>query len=163
MVNPTMPTDPVDPPYAGREGLIGRFAAEAWDHLWPWSRAGFQRQRAVQAAGVALGVAASVMWIVAAMGRLEAGAVIGWWFGWSVFEVIVRLGAKPYVKEGPGGAPLPRRFGDGYDLLRVFQESPDRCGAVPFAEELRPAHCLSATRTLRYQGYAARTMKRFVF
>ena len=46
---------------------------------------------------------------MAALGRLEAGAIIGWWFGWSVFEVIVRLDAKPYVKEGPWWGHLYRR------------------------------------------------------
>ena len=101
MVNPKMPTEPMDPPYAGKTGIVGRLGAELCDHLWPWSRTGFQRQRAIQAAGLALGLAASVVWVLAAMGRLDAGAIIGWWFGWSVFEVVVRLGAKPYVKEGP--------------------------------------------------------------
>ncbi len=101
MVDPRMVTDPVEPPYAGARNVLNRLAAEAWDHLWPWSRSGFQRQRALQGAGLALAVATSVVWVLAAMGRLEAGAVIGWWFGWSVFEVVVRLGAKPYVKEGP--------------------------------------------------------------
>ncbi|THF60862.1 transcription regulator [Pseudothauera rhizosphaerae] len=100
MVNPTMPTDPVEPPYAGH-GALGLIAAEVWDHLWPWSRTGFARQRTLQAAGLALAAGATVMWVLAALGRLDAGAVIGWWFGWSVFEVIVRLGSKPYVKEGP--------------------------------------------------------------
>ena len=27
--------------------------------------------------------------------------MIGWWFAWSVFEVLVRLDAKRYVKDGP--------------------------------------------------------------
>jgi len=101
MVDPRMPTDPVSPPYADASSLPARLAAEAWDHLWPWSRSGFRRQRALQAAGLALGLAASLMWLIAALGHLAAGAVIGGWFGWSVFEVAVRLGAKPYVKEGP--------------------------------------------------------------
>ncbi|AUL99721.1 transcription regulator [Zoogloeaceae bacteirum Par-f-2] len=100
MVNPTMPTDPVEPPYAAR-GPLGRVAAEVWDHLWPWSRDGFSRQKAIQTAGLALAAGATVMWILAAMGRLDAGAIIGWWVSWSVFEVLVRLGSKPYVKEGP--------------------------------------------------------------
>ena len=60
--------------------------------------------------GVSVGaIAATVAWVLAAMGRLEAGAIIGWWFGWSVFEVIVRLDAKPYVKEGPWWGHLYRR------------------------------------------------------
>ncbi|MBL8444037.1 MAG: transcription regulator [Zoogloeaceae bacterium] len=101
MVDPRMLTDPVEPSYAKSGSLIRRLTAEAWDHLWPWSRSGFERQRALQAAGLALALAASVAWVLAAMGRLEAGAIIGWWFGWSVFEILVRLGSKPYVKEGP--------------------------------------------------------------
>lgn len=100
MVDPKMPTDPMSPPYAA-SGPTGWAAAEAWDHLWPWSRAGFQKARALQAGGLAIGLAASVVWILAAMGRMEAGALIGWWFGWSLFEVLVRLDSKPYVKEGP--------------------------------------------------------------
>ncbi len=101
MVDPRMPTEPVALSYADDRSLPARLAAEVWDHLWPWSRAGFERQRTVQAAGLALGLAASAVWVIAALGHLAAGAVIGWWFGWSVFEVVVRLGAKPYVKEGP--------------------------------------------------------------
>ncbi len=100
MVNPTMPTDPATP-YPHRDSALAILGAEIWDHLWPWSRQGFQRQRAIQAASLALALAASLAWVLAAMGELPAGAVIGWWFGWSVFEVVVRLGSKPYVKEGP--------------------------------------------------------------
>jgi hypothetical protein len=101
MVNPMMPTDPATPPYAESRSVAGLFLAEMWDHLWPWSRAGFQQQRAIQAAGLALAVAATLVWVLAAMGQLHVGAVIGWWFGWSAFEVVVRLGSKPYVKDGP--------------------------------------------------------------
>lgn len=104
MPNPTMPTDPVQPPYAAG-GRFATLAAELWDHLCPWSRQGFRHPRAawraLQGAGLALALGATTMWVLAALGRLEAGAIIGWWFAWSVFEVVVRLGAKPYVKEGP--------------------------------------------------------------
>lgn len=101
MVNPMMPTDPYEPAHAARPGILRWLASEVWDHLWPWSRDGFQRQRALQGGGLALGLAATVVWILAALGHVEAGALIGWWFGWSVFEILVRLGSKPYVKEGP--------------------------------------------------------------
>jgi len=105
VVDPRMPSDPVQPPYAAESSLLRHIAAEVWDHLWPWSRSGFRHQqthiRALQAAGLALAVAASLVWVLAAMGNLGSGVVIGWWFGWSVFEIVVRLGAKPYVKEGP--------------------------------------------------------------
>ncbi len=110
LIDPSMTTDPVEPPYAHR-GALAVFAAEAWDHLWPWSREGFRRRAALSAAGLALALAASLMWVFAALGQLQAGAVIGWWFGWSVFEVIVRLGAKPYVKDGPWWAGRYRKAG----------------------------------------------------
>jgi hypothetical protein len=101
MIDPRSMTEPVTPPYAGG-GALARIGAEIWDHLWPWSRSGFQRQRAIQAAGLAFALAATLAWVLAAMGNnLAPGAIIGWWFGWSVFEVAVRLGSKPYVKEGP--------------------------------------------------------------
>ena len=111
MVDPRMPSEPFEPAHATGDSVWHWLAVEAWDHLWPWSRAGFERQRALQAAGLALGLAASVVWILAALGQLQAGALIGWWFGWSVFEVLVRLGAKPYVKEGPWWGRRYRRAG----------------------------------------------------
>jgi NosR/NirI family nitrous oxide reductase transcriptional regulator len=36
-----------------------------------------------------------------AMGTLSSGAIIGWWFGWSVYEVLIRLSGRRYVKDGP--------------------------------------------------------------
>lgn len=109
MVDPKLMTDPIQPPYASNRNPLVVLAAEVWDHLWPWSHRGFRRHRALQAAGFALAVAASIVWILAALGRLEAGAIIGWWFGWSVFEVMIRLGSKPYVKEGPWWGRCYRR------------------------------------------------------
>jgi len=100
MIDPRSMTEPVTPPYAGG-GALARIGAEIWDHLWPWSRSGFQRQRTIQAASLAIALAATLVWVLAAMGDLTPAAIIGWWFGWSVFEVVVRLGSKPYVKEGP--------------------------------------------------------------
>lgn len=108
MVDPRILTEAVEPPYA--ESSAGRrLVAEIWDHLWPWSKDGFRRQRFIQAAGLALALAASVVWILAAMGEMTPGAIIGWWFGWSVFEVVIRLGSKPYVKNGPWWGSSYRR------------------------------------------------------
>ena len=102
MVDPRMPTDPAEPSYAaGQPGVCGWLCAEAWDHVWPWRRGAAQPHRALQAAGISLALAATIVWGLAALGELRAGAVIGWWFGWSVYEVIIRLGAKRYVKDGP--------------------------------------------------------------
>ncbi|QDX82169.1 4Fe-4S binding protein [Denitratisoma sp. DHT3] len=99
--DPTMLTAPTLPPYADHQGdPLGLIAAEIWDHLWPWSRHGFQRQRAIQGASLALAAIVTLVWVLAAMGRLTTGVVLGWWAGWSLFEIVVRLGSKPYVKEG---------------------------------------------------------------
>lgn len=109
MVDPKLMTEPVKPPYAHTSNILALFFAEAWDHLWPWSHHGFKRRRAVLAAEFSLAIAASIAWILAAAGELQAGAIIGWWFGWSVFEVIIRLGSKPYVKQGPWWGRTYRR------------------------------------------------------
>ena len=45
-------------------------------------------------------MAASVAWALAATGRLSSGAIIAWWFGWSVYEVLIRMSGKRYVKDG---------------------------------------------------------------
>ena len=83
-------------------GVKGKlFELELVDHLWPWSREGWASRRALQVAGFSLAVAASVAWVMAAMGSLSSGAIIGWWFGWSVYEVLIRLSGKRYVKDGP--------------------------------------------------------------
>ena len=39
--------------------------------------------------------------VMTAMGTLSSGAIIGWWFGWSVYEVLIRLSGRRYVKGGP--------------------------------------------------------------
>ena len=33
-------------------------------------------------------------------GQDLAAAIIGWWFGWSVYEVLIRLSGRRYVKDG---------------------------------------------------------------
>ncbi|NOV27243.1 4Fe-4S binding protein [Cupriavidus necator] len=98
--DPRMPTDRVTPPYAATAGAA-RWGAELWDHLWPWSGPGWRSAAALQLAGVAVALAATVAWALAASGHLRAGAVIGWWLGWSLYEVVIRLSAKRYVKDGP--------------------------------------------------------------
>lgn len=98
--DPRMPTDPVMPSYAATAGAA-RWLAELWDHVWPWSGPGWRSAAALQLAGVAVALAATVAWVLAASGQLRAGAVIGWWLGWSLYEVLIRLSAKRYVKDGP--------------------------------------------------------------
>lgn len=101
LIDPRMPTDPVEPPCAAAQGVAGRLCAEAWDHLWPWRRGVAAPHVALRAAGIALALAATIAWVLGALGELRAGALIAWWFGWSVYEVLIRLRAKRYVKDGP--------------------------------------------------------------
>ena len=100
-VDPRLPTPSVTPPYAAGSGLFTWLLGELRDHLWPWSRAGWRGARALQAAGIALAIAATVAWLLAADGRMSSAAVIGWWFGWSVYEVLIRMQGKRHVKDGP--------------------------------------------------------------
>ncbi len=99
--DPRMPTDPVSSPH--KAGVRGwrRLVPGLLDHFWPWSREGWTSARALQVAGISLALAVSLAWVLAAMGRLSSGAIIGWWFGWSVYEVLIRLSGRRYVKDGP--------------------------------------------------------------
>lgn len=99
--DPRMPTDPVAPAHIMRARGLKWVGQEIWDHLWPWSSEGWASQRGLQITGFSLALAASVAWILAATGFLSAGAIIGWWVGWSVYEVLIRLSGRRYVKDGP--------------------------------------------------------------
>ena len=96
-----MPTEPVPRPYEKQ----ARFGRALWlelvEHLWPWSTDGWASQRALQVAGFSLALAATLAWVLAATGRLSASAIIGWWIGWSLYEVLIRLSGRRYVKDGP--------------------------------------------------------------
>ena len=61
MVDPRMPTDPVTPSYAREGSAIHLIIAETIDHLWPWTKAGLKRHRAVQAVSLAVALGASLM------------------------------------------------------------------------------------------------------
>ena len=98
--DPRLPTEPAVPSYAEGQRGLRWLLAELRDHLWPWSVAGWRSQRALQIAGFSLALAASVAWALAATGRLSSGAIIAWWFGWSVYEVLIRMSGKRYVKDG---------------------------------------------------------------
>jgi len=74
---------------------------ELFDHLWPWSKQGWLQHKAIQTAGLAFAVAVTVAWALAANGRLGTDALVGWWLGWSIYEIIIRLQCKPYIKDGP--------------------------------------------------------------
>ena len=98
--DPRMPTDATAPVHKTGQSLLKWIMLEVRDHLWPWSTQGWRSQRGLQIAGLSLGVAATVAWIMAILGHLSSGAIIGWWFGWSVYEVLIRLSGRRYVKDG---------------------------------------------------------------
>ena len=99
--DPRMPTPPAQPAHKTDARGLRWMLLELVDHLWPWSREGWASRRALHIAGFSLALAASVAWVMAALGSLSSGAIIGWWFGWSVYEVLIRLSGKRYVKDGP--------------------------------------------------------------
>ncbi len=99
--DPRMPTPPAQPWPGGRASGLRGLWQELVHHLWPWSRDGWQNQRALAYAGLSLALAATAAWVLAADGRLSASAIIGWWFGWSVYEVLIRMQGKRVVKDGP--------------------------------------------------------------
>jgi NosR/NirI family nitrous oxide reductase transcriptional regulator len=41
------------------------------------------------------------VWVLGAAGQVGPGIVLGWWLAWSVYELVVRMRCKPYVKDGP--------------------------------------------------------------
>ncbi len=99
--DPRTPTERVAPPHKAGERGLKWLGLELVDHLWPWSSEGWASQRALQIAGFSLALAASLAWVLAASGRLSSGAIIGWWVGGSVYEVLIRLSGRRYVKDGP--------------------------------------------------------------
>ena len=98
--DPRWPTERAQPPVGQLSGAR-RLLGETIDHLWPFSRAGWNVSHAVVALGVAAALGASLVWLLAARGSASPLLVIGVWFGWSVFEVLVRWHGKRYVKDGP--------------------------------------------------------------
>lgn len=104
MLDPRMPSDPATP--AWQDGRTGaqRWLAEAIDHLWPWSYRSSHpagASRWLQHAGLLLGLGVTAAWVLAVLGQLGTYAIVAIWFGWSLYEVVLRLQGKRYIKEGP--------------------------------------------------------------
>lgn len=93
---------PGPPPGRGEPMTFWRWLYdEAIYHLFPWSARFLKQRIAFQAAGIALAVVVTATWILAAAGEIGTAVVVGWWIGWSVYEIIARTYCKPWVKEGP--------------------------------------------------------------
>lgn len=99
---PIVPVAPTPAPAAPpRLGLLAWLRMELIDHLFPWSSKQRRHPVLLQAAGVALAVLVTWVWLLGAAGKLGPGIILGWWLAWSAYELIVRMQCKPYVKEGP--------------------------------------------------------------
>ena len=94
-----VPTAPIAA--ARAEGLFARLYGELKDHLLPWNRQLRKQPLFLQAAGVALAVLVTWVLLLGAAGKLGPGVILGWWLAWSAYEVITRMGCKPFVKDGP--------------------------------------------------------------
>lgn len=84
-----------------RQNLPARIGQEFFDHAFPWSRKVLQQPILLQATTFALVVLVTWVWVLGAAGRIGPGIVLGWWLAWSVYEMVVRMRCKPYVKDGP--------------------------------------------------------------
>ncbi|CBL47340.1 Nitrous oxide reductase transcription regulator [gamma proteobacterium HdN1] len=97
--DPRMPSPPAHPPYPLGGSAIAMLWAEFIDHVWPWRS--FDRSRFLGGLLMALVPAIVFGGGLALAGNVQAGMMIGGWSAWCLFEVIIRMGSKPYVKEGP--------------------------------------------------------------
>ncbi|MHB0982052.1 MAG: 4Fe-4S binding protein [Thiobacillus sp.] len=84
-----------------RQSLPARIGQEFFDHAFPWSRKVLQQPILLQATTFALVVLVTWVWVLGAAGRIGPSIVLGWWLAWSVYELVVRMRCKPYVKDGP--------------------------------------------------------------
>lgn len=99
---PIVPIAAAPSPVAtARQSLPAFIGQEFFDHLFPWSRKALQQPRLLQAISLALAVLVTWVWVLGAAGSIGPGIVLGWWLAWSVYELVVRMRCKPYVKEGP--------------------------------------------------------------
>ncbi len=89
------------PAAEARLSLPAFIGQEFFDHVFPWSRKVFQQPILLQAATFALTVLVTWVWVLGAAGSIGPGIILGWWLAWSVYEMVVRMRCKPYVKDGP--------------------------------------------------------------
>ena len=89
------------PPGQSRVNFWQWLREEFIDHFIPWGPDFLRQRTAIRILGIGLAVAVTVAWILAATGQIRPAVVIGWWVGWSAYELLCRSRCKPWVKEGP--------------------------------------------------------------
>ena len=99
--DPRTATEPVAPPHLARERSLAWLWAEVCHHLLPWRANTWRTAGALQIASIGLALAVSLAWVLAWQSRLSAAAVVGWWIGWSVYEVLLRRQGMSFIKDGP--------------------------------------------------------------
>ena len=99
-------SEPTLPAHKRNVGFMSWLLLELRDHLWPWSAEGWRSQRALQIAGLSLAVAATIAWIMAAMGHLSSGAIISisavtalWSASRGVYSIVSGLNSVYDVQE----------------------------------------------------------------
>jgi NosR/NirI family nitrous oxide reductase transcriptional regulator len=70
-------------------------------HVFPWDRNFTREIFAIRAVAVMMVVVVSVAWTLTATSRIGPAVMLGWWLGWSVYEIMSRMRYKPRVKDGP--------------------------------------------------------------
>ncbi len=99
----TVPNRPKAVETAPELSFARRWYEEIVYHLIPWGPRFTTRSIGFKAVSICLAVVVTVMWVLGlgAEGKMGPAAVIGWWIGWSLYEIMVRMQCKPWVKEGP--------------------------------------------------------------
>lgn len=99
--DPRMASEPVYPAHLTQSRRWGWLMQELKHHLWPWQRTAWQKNKIWQLTGFVVAAGVSLAWIFAAIGKLASGVIIALWFGWSMYELVLRMLNQRYVKEGP--------------------------------------------------------------
>ncbi|MDY0065150.1 MAG: 4Fe-4S binding protein [Steroidobacteraceae bacterium] len=112
-----VPLDRLGAGLASTQAPARRSPAQLWQwlrreciaHLLPWNRQFLKLPVLLRAAGLALAVLVTWVWLLGVSGRLGPGIILAWWLAWSVYELITRMQCKPWVKEGPWWGSSMRR------------------------------------------------------
>ena len=101
---PGCPPIALSRPMPSNTASLGWLVAEVWDHLWPWSVKAWSAPTGPSGWFVAGTGRHGGLDTPAATGRLQSSAIIGWWFGWSVYGSSCAWGGQALQKMALGGS-----------------------------------------------------------